>query len=165
VGPTGLEPVIGRLCVHQIVFRRSIIQVLTHEHFETKTDESAGNVQADISLLEELKQHLDPSSPFVAEPNTPAAQGKRASVYCRCERTFTRVTNWLRENAVLADRPIHVLRKVFGSIINAQSDIFKAIVQLRHASIANTAAFYADNRRRSIVAIGDTLKIKKPQKK
>jgi hypothetical protein len=156
---------IDGLCVHQLVFSRSIIQVLTHEHFETKTDESAGGVQVDISLLEELKQHLDPSSPFVIEPNTPAAQGKRASGYYRCERTFTRVTNWLRENGVRADRPIHVLRKEFGSIINAQSDIFTASLQLRHASIATTAASYADNRRRSTVAIGDMLKTKKPKKK
>lgn len=152
---------IDGLGLSQLDYQNSVIRVMTHEHFETKTDESVGGVHVDPSLLEELKAQLDPGSAFVVEPNTPPAVGKRAPGYYRCDRTFVRVTNWLRENGISARRPIHVLRKEFGSIINAQSDIFTASAQLRHASIATTAAFYADNRRRSTVAIGDMMKIGK----
>jgi hypothetical protein len=152
---------IDGLCIPQLVFSRAVIQVAAHDHFELKTDDSAGSVHVDPALLKELKKLLDPSSPFVVEPGTPAAAGPRAPGYYRCDATFTRVTKWLRENGVRADRPLHVLRKEFGSIINAQSDIYTASSQLRHGSIGTTAAFYADNRRRSPVPIGDMLKVKK----
>jgi integrase len=64
---------------------------------------------------------------------------------------------WLHDNGVSGDRPIHVLRKEFGSIINAQSDIHAASSQLRHSNIATTSAIYADNRKRSTVAVGKML--------
>lgn len=148
---------IDGLCIKQLDYFGSAIRVMSHDNFEVKTDESVGTVQVDLSLLEEIKKHVDPDKEFVVEPDTPPAQGKRAPGYYRCNRTFARVTAWLRQNGVDSDRPIHVLRKEFGSIINAQSDIFTASVQLRHANIATTAAFYADNRRRSTVAIGTLL--------
>jgi integrase len=155
-GPRRAE--IDGLCVPQLVFSRALIQVAPHDRFEVKTDESIGVVHVDIALLEELKKHIDPSSPFVVEPNTPAAKGERAPGYYRCDDRFTRVTKWLRDNGVREGRPLHVLRKEFRSIVNAQSDIHTASSQLRHGSIATTAAFYADNRRRSPVPIGDMLR-------
>ena len=148
---------IDGLSVPQINFRNSKIRVTVHEHFEAKTDESIGAVDVDSSLLEELKAHMDLSTQFVVEPDIPGADGPRAPGYYRCDETFTRVIKWLRDNGVSGDRPIHVLRKEFGSIINAQSDIHTASSQLRHASIATTSAVYADNRRRSTVAVGDML--------
>ncbi len=142
---------------HQLDPRGPTIHVMTHEHFETKTDESTGGVHVELDLLEELKVNLDPTSVFVVEPQTPPANGPRAPGYYRCDRTFVRVTNWLRKNGVKADRPIQVLRKEFGSVINAQSDIFTASSQPRHAHIGTTAAFYADNRRRSPFPIGGMI--------
>lgn len=156
---------IDGLTLEQLDSVGALIRVVNHSHFEAKTDESIGAVQVDLSLLEELKSGLDGTSLFVIEPLTPPANGKRAPGYYRCNKTFERVTNWLRANGVRSDRPIHVLRKEFGSIINAQSDIFTASVQLRHSNIATTAAFYADNRRRSTVAVGTMLKSKKSQSK
>lgn len=148
---------IDGLTVSQINFRNWKIRVTIHKHFDAKTDESIGTVDVDASLLEELKEHLDLSKQFVVDPDTPGANGPRAPGYYRCDETFIRVIKWLRDNGVPGDRPIHVLRKEFGSIINAQSDIHAASSQLRHASIATTSATYVDNRRRSTVRIGDML--------
>jgi hypothetical protein len=152
---------IDGLCLEQLNLQGSAIRVVNHQHFEAKTDESVGEVQVDLSLLEEIRRALDGTSTFVIEPQTAPAEGKRAPGYYRCDQTFVCVANWLRENGVHSDRPIQVLRKEFGSIINAQSDIFTASVQLRHSSINTTAAFYVDNRRRSTVAIGALLHDKK----
>jgi integrase len=52
---------------------------------------------------------------------------------------------------------LHDLRREFGSIIAATSDIYTASRQLRHSNIATTAAYYLDNRRRVAPAIGDML--------
>ena len=101
---------------HQLDPRGPTIHVMTHEYFETKTDESTGGVHVELDLLEELKVNLDPTSVFVVEPQTPPADGPRAPGYYRCDRTFVRVTNWLRKNGVNSDSPIHVLRKEFGSV-------------------------------------------------
>ena len=148
---------IDGLCPSQINYTNASIRVVIHDHFEAKTDESVGIVFVDIGMLEELKRHIDASSQFVVEPNTPGADGPRAPGYYRCDATFSRVTKWLRDNGVPGDRPLHILRKEFGSIINAQSDIHTAKNQLRHASIATTSATYADNRKRSTVGIGEML--------
>jgi integrase len=59
-------------------------------------------------------------------------------------------------------KPIHTLRKEFGSIINAQSDIHTASRQLRHSDIRMTSDVYADNRRSSTVPVGTMLQPVKP---
>lgn len=156
---------IDGLRVGQLDQGAASIHVVNHEHFEAKTDESIGSVQVDPSLLEELRRDLEGNTGFVIEPDTAPADGPRAPGYYRCEDTFVRAAKWLRANGVDSDRPIHVLRKEFGSIINAQSDIFTAMTQLRHSNIATTAAFYADNRRRSTVALGEMIKPKKTARK
>lgn len=156
---------IDGLRTDQLDSAKPCIRVVNHEHFEAKTDESIGEVQVDPSLVEELMEGLDGRSTFVIEPDTAPAEGVRAPGYYRCDDTFVRVAKWLRANGVDSDRPIHVLRKEFGSIINAQSDIFTAMNQLRHSSIGTTAAFYADNRRSSTVRLGEMMKAKKMARK
>jgi integrase len=152
---------IDGLRINQLDTDGARICIVNHEHFEAKTDESIGSVQVDPSLLEELRRDLDGTSKFVIEPNTPPAQGNRAPGYYRCDETFVRVAKWLRANGIDSDRPIHVLRKEFGSIVNAQSDIFTAMSQLRHSNIGTTAAFYADNRRSSAVCLAKIMKTKR----
>lgn len=154
---------IDGLRINQLDSVKACIRVVNHEHFEAKTDESIGEVQVDPSLIEELMEGLDGDSTFVIEPDTAPAEGVRAPGYYRCDETFVRVTKWLRANGIHSDRPIHVLRKEFGSIVNAQSDIFTAMSQLRHSNIGTTAAFYADNRRSSAVRLSEIMKT--PRKK
>jgi integrase len=157
---------IDGLSVPQVDFRNAKIRVTVHDHFEAKTDESIGAVDVDQYLLAELKANMDFSKQFVVEPDTPGPKGARAPGYYRCDGTFTRVIKWLHDNGVSGDRPIHILRKEFGSIINAQSDIHAASSQLRHSNIATTSAVYADNRKRSTVAVGKMLGPKaKPRQK
>jgi integrase len=77
--------------------------------------------------------------------------------YYRAAHTFDRLTTWLRGKGVLAHKPIHTMRKEFGSIINESADIYTASRQLRHSNIATTAAYYADNRKRVAVPVGTML--------
>jgi integrase len=149
---------IDMLCVTQLDFEESLIRVINTDHFEAKTDDSQGIVYVDATMLREIGKHIDHASLFVIDPGTPPAPN-RAPGYYRCQDTLKRTTKWLTAHGVLSQRPLHCLRKEFGSIINAGSDIHTASRQLRHSTIKTTAAVYTDNRRRasSAVPIGDML--------
>ena len=68
------------------------------------------------------------------------------------------MAGWLREHGIEGDKPIHVLRKEFGSRINENGDIHAASMALRHADIGITAQFYADGRKRVTTDFGRLLK-------
>jgi integrase len=150
----------------QVDFDKSEIRVMNSADFTAKTDESEGRVYVDSDLLAELKPlRAGASSLFVVETRTPMRTHTSAQFY-RCDETFDRVTKWLRANGVLANKPLHLLRKEFGSIINEQADIHTASRQLRHSNLSTTANYYADHRRRSVVAVGAMLNAnKEPAKK
>jgi integrase len=76
----------------------------------------------------------------------------------RCQPHFRALAAWLREHGIEGDKPIHVLRKEFGSRINENGDIHSASMALRHADIGTTAQFYADTRKRVTTDFGRLLK-------
>jgi integrase len=138
-------------------FEKSEIRVLMTADFQPKSVESEAPVFVDAGLLQELKALRGTgASLYVVEPGTPRAE-THAAQYYRCEPSFRRTTSWLRKEGVLADRPLHVLRKEFGSVVCQQSDIYTASRQLRHADIETTAAYYTDHRKRSVVNVGAML--------
>lgn len=143
---------IDMLCTTQLDFEQSQIRVMNSEHFQTKTDESLGIVYVDPGLLAELKRHIDDSGLFVIAPSIAPAPN-RAPGYYRCDEVLKRVTSWLRAHGITSAMPLHTLRKEFGSLVNAATDIHTASRQLRHATIKMTAAVYTDNRRRPAAAV------------
>ncbi len=145
----------------QIDSQNSLIQIVNTEFFRAKSDSSLGVVYVDTGLLTELQQHVHGNGRFVIDPTT-APGAKRGPGYCRCKETFKEVSKWLRDNGVDGLKPLHSLRKEFGSVINHATDIHTASRQLRHSTIKMTAAVYTDHRRRaaSAVPIGDMLKPK-----
>jgi len=149
---------IDMLCTTQLDYQQATIRVMNTEHFQAKTDESQDTVYVDPGLLDELKKHIDGSGLFVIAPNI-APVANRAPGYYRCDEVLKRVTSWLRAHGVTGAMPLHTLRKEFGSLVNAATDIHTASRQLRHTTIKMTAAVYTDNRRRpaSAVPIGAML--------
>jgi integrase len=148
---------IDGLCWTQIDFKDGAIRIVNSAHFEAKTDDSEGAVFVDAGLLAELKKMRKVESGLLVVDPELEPRANRAVQYYRCLKTFERVTRWLRQNGVLSDKPLHALRKEFGSIIAGKADIHTASRQLRHANIGTTAAYYADHRRRETVNVGDML--------
>jgi hypothetical protein len=64
-----------------------------------------------------------------------------------------------------ARKPLHALRKEYGSLINAKYDLVTAKELLRHSSVAITAAHYVENRKRSTTGLGALLRAKRKGKK
>lgn len=141
----------------QVDFKKSLVRVESHGNFEVKTPDSESSVYVDQGLLDELKKfYTEGDTGFVVAPKMkPAAT--MAKQYYRCELVFKKVTTWLRTQGVIANKPLHTLRKEFGSIICASADIHAASSQLRHSNLSTTAAYYVDKRRRVSVPMKDLL--------
>jgi Phage integrase family len=91
---------------------------------------------------------------FVLESGIEARPGSSYSHY-RAQKTFDRLTSWLREGAGLTSRnPIHELRKMFGSRVYLTYDLLAASLALRHSNVAVTAAHYLTKRPRVTVGFG-----------
>jgi hypothetical protein len=65
---------------------------------------------------------------------------------------------WLRRKGIISLKPLHALRKEFGSLINQRYGILAASEQLRHGGIAVTARHYLENRQPSVLGLGHLLK-------
>jgi hypothetical protein len=75
----------------------------------------------------------------------------------RCRDHFRTLLTWLRSKGVNSGRPLHTLRKEFGSQINARYGLAAAREMLRHANIHVTAAHYVENKHRSVLGFGHLL--------
>src|SRR5262249_52359245 len=77
--------------------------------------------------------------------------------YYRCQPTFERLYAWLRGKGVDDKKPLHVLRKEFGSVINQKHGLYAASAALRHRNISTTAGHYVANKGRIMFDFGELL--------
>jgi integrase len=128
------------------------IRIEPTAHFEPKTEHSIADVAVDSELMNVFKAYTAQAAfSFVIEgPET-------ASDQYRAKEVFERLSKWLRKHGVTARKPIHELRKEFGSMINRRHGLSAASDQLRHSGIAITAAYYIDAPRRATSGLGALL--------
>ena len=130
---------IDNLQWQQIDAAANTIRVMTTATFETKTESSEREVFVDAGLIAELdKFRAAATSLYVLESERQPKPGAAVASY-RAETTFNTLKKWLRANGITGHKPIHTLRKEFGSLVTESADIFTASRQLGHASIALTA--------------------------
>jgi hypothetical protein len=67
------------------------------------------------------------------------------------------LTAWLRGKGVKANKPIHELRKEFGSLVNEKFGIYAASRALRHSDITTSARHYIAKKERVTVGLGHLL--------
>jgi integrase len=77
--------------------------------------------------------------------------------YYRCRAQFDYLSAWLRQQGVTEQKPLHTLRKEFGSLVNRAHGIHAASKALRHADINVTNNFYTDSRVRVTPGLGKLL--------
>ena len=118
---------------------KSRIVVESHGTFQTKNDASESAVHVDAGLINALGKAGEPSELVVSALAVDAA------------------VQWLRAQGVTALRPLHELRKEFGSLVFQSSDLLTASRQLRHGSLAMTAQVYVEARTKAAPAIGAML--------
>ena len=135
-----------------------VVRVQVTQHFDAKTEDSLGYVAVDSELLELFRgYHARATGVFVIESLTQPKSGVSYWHY-RCKDVFDHLVDWLRQNGVNGNKPLHTLRKEFGSQICAAHGVHAASRQLRHADIAITNMFYTDARKRALTGLGHLLK-------
>jgi integrase len=87
-----------------------------------------------------------------AQPRTDATY-----VHYRAQSHFDGLIKWLKSKGVTAVKPLHELRKEFGSQMCAKAGIYAASRMLRHADIAITAQHYVDQKERVTFGMGNLL--------
>ena len=75
----------------------------------------------------------------------------------RAQAVFERLSAWLKAHGVTARKPVHELRKEFGSMVNRKHGLSAAKDLLRHADIGITAAHYIDRPVRATSGLGTLL--------
>jgi integrase len=113
--------------------------------FQPKSEDSIGDVQVDPEVLEIFRGYRARAiGGFVIESTRRPRLGVTYQYY-RCQELFERLTIWLRENGVKDNKPLHVLRKEYGSQICAIHGIHAASRAPRHADIRVTNEYYTDS--------------------
>jgi len=142
-----------------------VIRIEPTRHFHPKSEDSIGDVAIDPELMEIFRGYrARAKSEFVIESSCEP----KANVlyhYYRCREAFKSLAKWLRKHGIKADKPLHTLRKEYGSQINAVHGIHAASRALRHADIRVTNEYYTDSRARVTPGMGHLLKDEKPDDK
>jgi integrase len=136
---------------------RGLIVIRATSYFSPKSEDSVGEVEIDPEVTELFRgYHASRTGDFVIESAVPARPQGTYPHY-RCQRDFDALGNWLRRHGVASNRPLHTLRKEYGSQICAKYGIYAASNALRHADIAITSQHYLDKRQHATVGLGAIL--------
>jgi hypothetical protein len=138
-------------------WNHGVIRIQATEFFAPKTADGEGDVSVDKELLALFRGwHARATSAFVVESDSEPQANSRYTHY-RAQRHFDALTEWLRAKGIGVAKPLHELRKEFGSQICAKYGIYAASRMLRHSRITTTAAHYLDQKDRVTVGLGSLL--------
>jgi integrase len=148
---------IDRLTWAQFNWSKDQINVVITAHGDTKTESSIAAVDVDPAVMKIFRRFKEKAaSEFVIESTVKPRPGANWHHY-RADCAFKRLNAWLHDKGVTAQKPLHTLRKEFGSMICEQFGIFAASEALRHADIRLTRAHYVDRRGRIHLEVGKML--------
>jgi len=145
---------IDTLTWKQIDFANHTIRVETNEFTHAKSERSEAEVDIDPAFTDRLREWMQQSeSKFVLnvdrEPKTDVSTYQHYRCYC----LFRKLAAWLQAHGVEELKPLHTLRKEFGTQINRTYGLFAASAALRHSSIQLTRAVYVAKKDRAVFAM------------
>jgi integrase len=136
---------------------QNLIRIQTTAHFEAKSEDSLGDVAVDVQLMAIFRgYHQLASGAFVIESSEPPRSDCLYNYY-RAEHVFTRLIEWLRGHGLTSLKPLHALRKEFGSEICRIAGIYAASRALRHSDIKIMCNYYVEARGHVTVGLGHLL--------
>ena len=133
-------------------FAKGTRHIEPNEHFQPKSEDSIGSIDLEARVAQFFQRLKTVGREFVIDSDLrPKANATYASY--RCQNVFERVTRWLRKHGVRGQKPLHQLRKEFGSRICDRYGIFASSRMLRHSDVAITAAHYLDKKATTTVGL------------
>ena len=135
----------------------SVLHITPTQYFHPKSEDSIGKIPIEAELLALFRGYRAKSrSNFVVSSDVAPRPGVLYFHY-RCTAHFDFLTDWLRTHGVDGLKPLHTLRKEFGSQLCNAFGIYAASRGLRHSAIAITADFYTDAGAKGTVGLGHLL--------
>jgi integrase len=140
-------------------FVAGTVRILPTRWYALKTNESAAELPVEPEILELFRGwRARATGQFVIESDRPPIPARPVDYeYYRCEPTFKALVEWLRSKGVRGNKPLHALRKFYGSALADLHGLHAASSGLRHADIRTTSAFYADRRVRVTPGFGSVI--------
>jgi integrase len=140
-------------------FVAGTVRILPTRWYALKTNESAAELPLEPEILELFRGwRARATGQFVIESDRPPQPPRPVDYdYYRCEPTFKALVEWLRSKGVQGNKPLHALRKLYGSALADLHGLHAASSGLRHADIRTTSGFYADRRVRVTPGFGSVI--------
>ncbi|RYD24333.1 MAG: hypothetical protein EOP88_00370 [Verrucomicrobiaceae bacterium] len=148
---------IDKLLWDQIDLDRGTVEIRETAHFKPKSGESNGLVEIEpevVALLTQLRENDD--GQFVVQ-STGKNTTSRAAQWYRAEKHFKVLLTWLKKHGIEDLKPLHLLRKEAGSLINLTMGLYAASRFLRHGDVRVTAEHYLDKKSAATVGLGSLL--------
>jgi integrase len=145
-------------------WEENAIRIQPTRFFHPKSEDSIADLPVDAEVMDLFRKYRESQKGvFVIKSKRPPLPAKPQQYY-RCKSTFHELTEWLREHGVSGNKPLHTLRKEYGSLLTRTYGIHAASRALRHADLRTTSEHYSDSTARAIPGIGRLL-AQKPKRK
>jgi integrase len=137
-------------------FERGTLHIRPTKWYKLKTRESAVELPVETEILALFRGwRARATAEFVLESLSPP---KAVSYqFYRCEETFQALLGWIRGKGVQEHKPLHTLRKLYGSALADLHGLHAASAGLRHSDIKTTHDFYADRRVKVTPGFGSAI--------
>jgi len=124
---------------------QNVIRIQPTRFFHPKSEDSLGDLPVDPKVMALFHEYQKGSKgPFVIQSSRPPLPVKPRQYY-RCEPVFSVLVEWLRAQGVTGNKPLHTLRKEYGSLLTQSHGIHAASRALRHADLRTTSEHYSDS--------------------
>ncbi len=142
----------------QIDLERAVLSVNATEYFEPKSEDSAREIELDGMAVEILRRaKADTPDPVFVLKGGKFKRQKSAAPDYRADafphRTWEGLIAWLATKGVNDAKPIHVLRKLAGSLVFQAHGIEQARGFLGHGNVSTTSASYLAKTKRVVVSL------------
>jgi len=138
-------------------WKEKVIRIQPTRYFHPKSEDSIADLPVDVEVVDLFrKYHEAAKGVFVIKSKRSPLPAKPPQYY-RCEPIFSDLTAWLRKYGVNQSKPLHTLRKEYGSLLTRTYGIHAASRALRHADLGTTSEHYSDSTARVSPGIGRLL--------
>jgi integrase len=148
---------IDKLLWRQFDFEHCQLQVESTEYSQLKTEGSESDIVLELELRDFFQAEFKAAKSIFVIDAKNQPRPKQVYAHYRAASEFSALCEWLRAHGVIAQKPVHTLRKEFGRLITEKMGLYAASLALRHTSMAVTSIYYADDTRPKHTGLGRLL--------
>jgi integrase len=138
-------------------WERGTLHVGPTRYLHVKSQKSIGDIDLDPEILALFRGfYLSRANNFVIQ-STIEPRLRAGYSHYRAAKAFKDLGDWLKMKNVQGAKPIHTLRKEFGSLVAQKFGIYAASAALRHAEIGITSKHYVSKKQQTAVGLGHLL--------